>query len=74
MAGITLTRQRIHDHLKGLGHEPTDTVHDGETGRHRFWKTPWGHIFSAPDDDHTCPTWVFETILDAANRTRPVLN
>lgn len=71
MAGILLTRQKVHDYLKSLGHEPTGECFQGKTGNYRFWKTPWGHTFAVPDDDHTCPTWVLEEIAEGANKTRP---
>lgn len=74
MAGILLTRQRIHDYLKSLGHEPVNETFQGKTGRYRFWKTPWGHIFSVPDEDYKCPTWVLNEIAEGANKTRPAVH
>lgn len=74
MAGILLTRQKVHDYLKSLGHEPTDELFKGKTGTYRFWKTPWGHSFSVPDGEHQCPTWVLEEIVDLANKTRPAVH
>lgn len=71
MAGILLTAQKIHDYLKSLGHEPTGEQLTGKTGTYRFWKTPWGHLFSVPDEDYKCPTWVLEKIVDDASKTRP---
>lgn len=74
MAGILLTRDRIHEYLKGLGHTPADELLHGSTGVYRYWKTPWGHFFPVPDVDYVCPTWVLEDIVDRANKTRPPIH
>lgn len=74
IAGILLTRQRIHDYLKSLGHADTGVTFSGATGSYRFWKTPWGHNFPVPDDDYMLPTWGLEQIVDDANKTRPAVH
>lgn len=70
-AGILLTRKKVHDFLTGLGYTPTKESFKGETGKHLFWKTPWGYIFSVPDDEHACATWVLSDIVKAVDSTRP---
>lgn len=70
-AGILLTLDKVHEHLKSKGFEPTETMLRGHTGRYRYWKAPWGHHFAVPDEDYKCPTWVLEDIVTDAEATRP---
>jgi hypothetical protein len=70
MAGILLSKRRIHAHLKKLGFKPTKNVTQGHVG-HRFWVTPWGHFFPVPDEDFVCATWDLLAILADVERTRP---
>lgn len=71
MAGILLTRKRVHSFLTGLGFSPTKEVVHGESGKHLIWKTSWGYHFSVPDEDHACATWTLSDIVSAVEATRP---
>jgi hypothetical protein len=73
MAGILLTRKKIHLILKELGHEPTKQVFEGgkDTIKSLIWKTPWGTFFPVPDEDLAIGTWVLSDILSDIDQTRP---
>jgi len=71
MAGILLSRKKVHAFLTGLGYSPTKESVTGETGKHLIWKTSWGYHFSVPDDDHACATWTLSDIVASVDQTRP---
>jgi hypothetical protein len=70
MAGILLSRRKIHAHLKGLGFKQTRQLTTGHV-QHRFWTTPWGYHFPVPDEDFVCATWDLQAILLDVEKTRP---
>jgi hypothetical protein len=70
-AGILLTQERIRKALTDKGYTMTDTRYRGHTAVYRYWQTPWGHIFSAPDEDHKCPSWTFDEIIKNVEKTKP---
>lgn len=74
MAGILLTRARIHDYLRSLGHEPTSDLFHGTTGTYRWWMSHWGQRFAVPDEDYKCATWELERIVELVDKTKPTLN
>lgn len=71
MAGILLSRKKVADFLKSLGHKQTGETIDLKTGRYRFWETPWGYKFPVPDGDHQCPTWRLAELVAEVDKTRP---
>ena len=71
IAAMLLTQQQIHNILKELGHTPLTETISLESGRYRFWKTPWGRIFDAPDDDYQCADFVIGNIIECMNSTKP---
>lgn len=71
IAGILLTKKRIYAALEALGYTPTDEYETVETGKYRFWKTPWGKYFSVPDFDHGIPHWVLAEMIENLEKGRP---
>jgi hypothetical protein len=71
IAGILLSKKRLYAALEALGYSATAEYENLQTGKYRFWKTPWGKHFSVPDFDHGIPHWVLAEIIETLEKTRP---
>ncbi len=72
-AGIIYGKKQIEKALRDLGCEPIETFKGEKTKPHSMWKTPWGHLFMAPDEG--CGHWVVQDIIDKEiESTRPKKN
>lgn len=71
IAGILLSKKRLYEALQALGYSPTDEYEKGETGKYRYWKTPWGRYFSVPDFDSGIPHWVLSEMIEGLEKGRP---